>query len=571
MTIQDVTRSHEAAVQWLQEYQSRLGRRLRILHIGNIANNAFQNARIQRAYGIDADVLCYDYYHIMATPEWEEASFDKPPADAFYPDWHGVNLKGYRRPRWFASGPLLDCCRYLAAHVDNAPDANRLWKRLEYKRFLSCSRSWRARLDPRFRRLKADALQRVRFVFVTRTKLSPRVMDMLHRHRRFIPIPRPWLSILGSIARRIKATFARRLDELSWSAPEDLEYQNLTIRFEELQQIWKARRGEMPFPAHLEDIQSYLSFAGYFAPLLKRYDIVQGYATDGIWPLLAGKRYAAYEHGTLRSLPFEDNPTGRLTALCFGLADKVLVTNLDCLASADRLGIEDSRVVPLPHAFNDQKLRDFAQANPEFRPPSDRLRFFTPSRQDWRDADPNFTKGNDRFLRAATVLAREGLDFEIVAVRWGRDLEHSETLASELGLTPRIHWVDPLQKQDLWRHYLESHAVIDQFVLPAFGGVTFEALALGRRVVNALDIPAAKRFFGTEPPILVASSIEEIARTLREIAADPDDAAGIGPRSAAWIELHHSAHRIMALQAAAYRKLLEENASSVFEPAARRA
>ena len=53
-----------------------MGRKLRVLHIGNIANNAYNNARIQRQYGIDADVLCHDYYHVMATPEWEDGASD---------------------------------------------------------------------------------------------------------------------------------------------------------------------------------------------------------------------------------------------------------------------------------------------------------------------------------------------------------------------------------------------------------------------------------------------------------------------------------------------------------------
>ena len=35
--------------------------------------------------------------------------------------------------------------------------------------------------------------------------------------------------------------------------------------------------------------------------LLPLYDIVQGYAQDGIWALVGGHPYAAYEHGTLRS------------------------------------------------------------------------------------------------------------------------------------------------------------------------------------------------------------------------------------------------------------------------------
>ena len=44
----------------------------RVLHIGNIANNAYLNARILNEAGIPSDVLVYDYYHVMACPEWEE-------------------------------------------------------------------------------------------------------------------------------------------------------------------------------------------------------------------------------------------------------------------------------------------------------------------------------------------------------------------------------------------------------------------------------------------------------------------------------------------------------------------
>lgn len=502
-----------AAPEWLAEVQSRLGRKLRVLHIGNIANNAFNNARIQRAHGIAADVLSFDYYHIMATPEWEEASFDRAPADAFFPDWHSVDLKGYRRPRWFASGPLADCCRYLAAHVENAPDADRLWARLEHERFIRCSRSWRAQAGL-FRRKVGWKLDYER--------------------------------------KKLNARLGRGED-----GPERAALAHGGLGLEALQQLWQAQRGGRTFPAQRSDLDYYWERFHHFVALLPRYDVIHGYAIDGLWPLLAGRRYAAYEHGTLRSLPFENHPTGRLTALCFGLADQVLVTNLDCLAAAERLGLEAARIVPLPHAFDDQRLRDFARAHPQLRPPSARLRFFTPARHDWRDGDLSLSKGNDRFLHAAAILAREGVDFEIVAVRWGRDLAQSEALAAELGLAARLRWVEPMQKPGLWCEYLTSHAVIDQFALPAFGGVTFEALALGRRVVSALDVPAAERFFGVAPPLLVASSVDEIAAALRRVAADAADEAGIGAQGAAWIEQFHSVPCIMALQARAYRSLFK--------------
>lgn len=50
---------------WLEAFRARHGRAPRILHIGNIANNAYNNAKILNEVGLDCDVICYDYYHIM--------------------------------------------------------------------------------------------------------------------------------------------------------------------------------------------------------------------------------------------------------------------------------------------------------------------------------------------------------------------------------------------------------------------------------------------------------------------------------------------------------------------------
>ena len=63
---------------------------LRVLHVGNIGNNAYLNARFLRGAGVECHVLSYDYYDPLATPEWE----------------------GHERPPWFAQGPLDLCSAY---------------------------------------------------------------------------------------------------------------------------------------------------------------------------------------------------------------------------------------------------------------------------------------------------------------------------------------------------------------------------------------------------------------------------------------------------------------------------
>ena len=113
---------------WLADFERSAGRPLRVPHIGNIANNAYNNALIQRQRGIDAYVLSFDYYHIMATPEWEDADFSGDIGDDFFPDWWAVDLKGFERPRWFIAAPLDISIRYLLAEITGTPIRHWLWR-----------------------------------------------------------------------------------------------------------------------------------------------------------------------------------------------------------------------------------------------------------------------------------------------------------------------------------------------------------------------------------------------------------------------------------------------------------
>jgi glycosyltransferase involved in cell wall biosynthesis len=127
-------------------------------------------------------------------------------------------------------------------------------------------------------------------------------------------------------------------------------------------------------------------------------------------------------------------------------------------------------------------------------------------------------------------------------------------LIKSLGVEGKIQWLDPMRKQDLWRTYLSSHAVLDQFVLPSFGGVTFEALALGCRVITNVDFAAAERFFSKAPPVYSASTENEIYEMLERIVLDRNDLAGVGDAGAEWIKHYHSARKIVELQLEIYRK-----------------
>src|SRR5262249_40946583 len=129
---------------------------------------------------------------------------------------------------------------------------------------------------------------------------------------------------------------ATLLDEIR-SDPAELDGQSLSYREEYV--------GDHPRP---------------FGVILSHYDIVQGYAIDGLIPMMHGvKNFSCYEHGTLREIPFENNLTGLICRFSFQRAPAVFITNSDVLPSVERLGLRNDRVFYLPHAFDDVKLRSF--------------------------------------------------------------------------------------------------------------------------------------------------------------------------------------------------------------------
>jgi glycosyltransferase involved in cell wall biosynthesis len=319
-------------------------------------------------------------------------------------------------------------------------------------------------------------------------------------------------------------------------------------------EIWKRAHTSHRSVPTARDFSGYRARLRDLEGLFGYFDIIQAYSTDGAWPLLAEQSYIAYEHGTLRAIPFVNDLTGRLAAAVFLGAEHVFVTNLDCMAAAARLAIPEDRFSPLPHAFDEKRLVEFRHNHPEARPPDDHVIFFHPARQDWLLADPSMIKGNDRLVRAFARIGRAHPSARLVMIAWGRDLEATRSLIKSLGIEQKIQWLDPMRKPDLWRTYLSSHAVLDQFVLPSFGGITFEALALGCRVITNVDSGAAERFFSEAPPVYSASSESEIYGMLERIILDRNDLAGVGDAGAEWIRKYHSAERIVELQLEIYRK-----------------
>jgi glycosyltransferase involved in cell wall biosynthesis len=295
----------------------------------------------------------------------------------------------------------------------------------------------------------------------------------------------------------------------------------------------------------------------YLKLLFSQYDVVQCYATYTAIPFIIQNDYIAYEHGTIRSIPFQETNEGRMCASSYRGAHDVFVTNIDNIEAARRLKIARDRTTFLPHAFDDQKLVRFGATADVANPLSKRVTFLTPARQHWVDNDPGWAKGNDRVFAALRRVKDSGRTCVLRAVAWGNDLAASRARIAELGIEDMIEWLPEMKKRELWQEYLGSDAVIDQFVVPAFGGITFEALSLAKRVITYVDLKTASEFFGEAPPVLPCFTTDEIAEAMLRIIDDPSDLARIGEASRKWTQRYHSADRIVAIQTEVYRSIID--------------
>ena len=657
----------------LDEIGKGLGRPLRVLHVGNIANNAYVNAKIMRRYGIEADVLVLDYYHIMGCPEWEEGVIETLEGTQLDPDWHLTKVGNFSRPDWFLQGPASLCSGYLTAKAENSPwrakfqhalidwnlrcrGAVRGPRRRAYSLAWSCVRAmpgikyrlgnWLYLAGYHARRLSHLVLHRARMaLYYTRTALYylryytlralSRVRSALYHLRYYtlralsrvrsavrswlialvrsmVPVIVPFLprkikdilkklrdkwrlrsrkeaakavtedagqttsAPIVSVAPSVVARVARENQPVAppaepaatavEAAPAPVQPPAAVAQAAALKLSGEPSRWPKVEPPSADDMSAYGVTADKFRKAFAYYDVVQGYAVDGIYPLLAGKTkaYACYEHGTLRDIPYQPNAQGRMCAHAYSNAPAVFITNTDCVVSAANLGIGPERRFPIPHAFDsDRVLRFRAEHMATCKPHNRPVTFIAPARHHWKHGEfVSWLKGNDVPIRAARLMADQGLDFKIIFVRWGQEIAESEKLIEELDVGKHFEWIEPVPKDRLWQYYMTCNGVLDQFVIPAIGGVSFETLAFGRPLFTRIDEPVFKDFFGEVPPLLNVHTPEDLAEAMGRLVRHPDCYDQLSPAALDWTANHHSSQRILEVLLNGYDRILMPGAEA---------
>ncbi len=516
-------------------------KKLRVLHIGNIANNAYLNAKILNEAGFDCDVLSNSYYHIMGSPEWEDADFSGETGSEFFPNWNKVNLRGFHRPRWFAQGPLKVCLYYLNARRQKRRLRAQVgWFLLEVTQFLAryprlslylAKLSWKM---TSLRKLGLRVLTKVldRNLGMNSSSLSsltgnPSDKSDLNRNS------------VSDFDTSLKGKFLRYL---TGAFTENGHYRELSMKF---LQNFPDRADQF-----LEkDIELYLNInyhcrAKLLDGLFRQYDVIHTYGIDSILAFLSGVHpYIAFEHGTIRSIPFEENPQGQLTALSYRMADGVIITNCDNKRAAERLDLMDFRFIP--HPINEESIQPgIGESLREGLHQELKADFiiFHPSRQHWdTERHPSWEKGNDILIEGMARFVQEtGINLGAIFVEWGQKIAESKALIARLGIQNNIKWIPPLHSANMARYIDACDLLADQFFLGAFGSTMPRALALGKPAMIYLDEEIHRWCFPEMPPIINARTPDQVYEGVRHAIEDPNWLANLARDGQHWYQKYHS-------------------------------
>lgn len=549
---------------WIKEFVKKNKRRPRILHIGNIAENAYQNAKMLNEAGCDCDVICNDYYHIMGCPEWDDADFEGEIKNQFYPDWAQVDLKGYVRPKWFAQGTFQTCYSYLTARRNHDKwKCFLFWTKLEFERkYMSI--------------LHSNEKNMFYYSFIVQI-LNKSKVGMFYV-KKYIYLTYRWLYyVLGSIIittnwfftdrvkfkNKVKELYVRFFKGIKTSSKEAVlpdENQKLLQPYIELFQSQfpdrEAKFGKDAL-AYIRNVKKWKDLFGY-------YDIIQGYATSCIWPFLAGvKNYVAYEHGTIRDFPYQDNDMGRLCLLAYANAKVIYLTNIDNVQSAQYISAHsNAKIVCGLHGIDVERLiKKFQNVqwteefDGRFGVPTDYKVFFAPARFDYVEEYNGYLKGNEKIIEAAVKLRKEFSNFKIIFINHGGDVSRFKELINKYPeIENNIIWKEPLGKIKLYKTYMQVDAILDQFTLKAFGGIAVEAMCTKNAVlmISKMDESNMNTFFEESMPAFFCDNAEDLYNGMKIVISDNDATKKIAEDAYNWINRYHSKQKIVEKNCLAY-------------------
>ena len=316
--------------------------------------------------------------------------------------------------------------------------------------------------------------------------------------------------------------------------------------------VWDTRRGRYPFSRTGRFFRFMLE--------LGNYDLVVGHSPFAqyahYYRLMHRKPHAIYDAGDIR---YVDEDTGsalgryRKSRWGYRYARKIFYTNVDTFEIFKEKGFDQESIVYTPFAI-DTSLYKKIDVPPMFEGHSPI--FFSASRHSW------IYKGNDRLIIAFHKYLRQNSKALLMMTGWGQDLARSKQLVHTLGIGQNVKWLPVVSKKTLVKYFNASDAVFDQFVYPAFGTLALEAMACQKPVVSYADTSLWEKVHGSVPPMLNASSADEICKAMTQLE-DEAVRERHGSEARSWIERTCEATIVARLQEQVYGEIIEHGAGAL--------
>ena len=299
--------------------------------------------------------------------------------------------------------------------------------------------------------------------------------------------------------------------------------------------VWAARTGK-PFVWHPFGVDL-SAWTTYNADLLVRWRPWPPLPTPPHFLLPPRMRWAAQRASAI-ALGWHNNiwRRGYRVLRDLGIADRVVRIHL---------GIDADKFVP---GEKDAALARLLPGRPIERPV-----IFHPTRQLFRNPkSKRGYKANDRLYRALARLAREGARFTLVLVDRGiLDDGEAKRMIGALGIADRTVWVEEMPRHRLIPWYQAADIAAESFYTGAIGSVPLESMACGTPVLMHVQTEPSpedegifydpKNLYPVLPPIMQASTEDEIYRALRENVGSPERLAELGRAAREWIMTYSSA------------------------------
>jgi glycosyltransferase involved in cell wall biosynthesis len=177
----------------------------------------------------------------------------------------------------------------------------------------------------------------------------------------------------------------------------------------------------------------------------------------------------------------------------------------------------------------------------------------------------HYKKGCEHLIRAAAELAAQGVPGKFVLAGTGDEayVNSLKTLASELGVSNKVHFVGQVTGDDKLSLYRNA----DAFVLPTsqenFGLVLIEAMSCGVPIVTTKGVDIWRDVEASGAATIVDQDASKIAATVKNLLSDRAALSQMGERARPWVFETYAEDRLIGQYENLYRTVAKSGGATV--------